>query len=76
MADKDSPDQPEDKSSAHGADTGWRAMGYLLSGLITWGGAGFLIDKWLDLPGIGLLIGMLVGAGTGMYLLIKHMPNM
>ncbi|MFC4335695.1 AtpZ/AtpI family protein [Salininema proteolyticum] len=75
MADKDSPDDPEHKNSAQGADAGWRAMGYLLSGLIVWGGAGFLIDKWLDLPGIGLLIGMLVGAGAGMYLLMKNMSK-
>nr|BFF27483.1 hypothetical protein GCM10025732_54480 [Glycomyces mayteni] len=52
---------------------GWRALGYLLSGIIVWGGLGYLVDLWLELPKVGLLVGMLVGAGAGMYLLIKQM---
>ncbi|GAB3999760.1 hypothetical protein GCM10029992_29490 [Glycomyces albus] len=50
-------------------------MGYLLSGIIFWGGAGYLVDLWLGLPKVGLLVGMLVGAAAGMYLLIKQMSK-
>ena len=37
----------------------WSIFGYLLSGLIFWGGVGYGLDKWLD-KGIFTLIGLLV----------------
>jgi F0F1-type ATP synthase assembly protein I len=70
MADKQPPDH---KPQSDGSEMGWRALGYLLSGIIVWGGLGYLVDLWLGLPKVGLLVGMLVGAAAGMYLLIKQM---
>ncbi len=55
MADDPSPNKPPEPES--GADAGWSAVGYLLGGMIIWGGAGWLVDRWLGLPDVGLLIG-------------------
>ena len=70
MADMEPPDR---KPQSDGSEMGWRALGYLLSGIIFWGGLGYLVDLWLELPRVGLLVGMLVGAAAGMYLLMKQM---
>ena len=45
----------------------WSIFGYLLSGLIFWGGIGYGLDKWLD-KGIFTLIGLLVGISGAIYL--------
>jgi len=45
----------------------WSIFGYLLSGLIFWGGVGYGLDKWLDKE-IFTLIGMLVGISGAIYL--------
>lgn len=45
----------------------WSIVGYLLSGLIFWGGAGFAVDHWLGTKYF-TLIGLLVGAGGAIYL--------
>jgi len=45
----------------------WSIVGYLLSGLIIWGGIGWGFDKWLG-TNYFLLIGMLLGAGASIYL--------
>jgi F0F1-type ATP synthase assembly protein I len=45
----------------------WSIVGYLLSGLLIWGGIGWGIDRWLD-TSYFLLIGLLLGAGASVYL--------
>jgi ATP synthase protein I len=45
----------------------WSIFGYLLSGLLFWGGVGYGLDKWLG-KGIFTLIGMLVGISGAIYL--------
>jgi ATP synthase protein I len=45
----------------------WSIFGYLLSGLIFWGGIGYGLDTWLD-KGIFTLIGLLVGISGAIYL--------
>ena len=42
----------------------WTIFGYLLSGLIFWGGAGYAADRWLG-TGYLTLTGLLVGMGGG-----------
>ncbi len=57
-----------------GVDAGWTAVGYLLGGMIVWGGAGWLADRWLDLPyHVGLLIGLIGGGAAGVYLIVKRL---
>lgn len=45
----------------------WSIMGYLLSGLLIWGGLGWAADHWLGTH-FFVLIGMLLGGGASMYL--------
>ncbi len=68
-------DQPPKRPHAEGADAGWAAIGYLLGGMMVWGGVGWLIDKWLGLPNVGLLIGLIGGAAAGVYLTVKRLDG-
>ena len=45
----------------------WTIFGYLLSGLLFWGGAGWALDKWLGTTYL-VLIGLLVGMCGAIYL--------
>jgi ATP synthase protein I len=45
----------------------WTILGYLLSGLLFWGGVGWAVDKWLGTT-YAVLIGVLVGMGGALYL--------
>lgn len=66
---------PNSSPSGSGGSDGYRALGYLLSGILVWGGLGYLLDHWLDWPGFGLLIGMLIGAAGGVYLIMRQMDS-
>jgi ATP synthase protein I len=46
----------------------WTIFGYLLSGLLFWGGVGWGFDKWLGTT-FGVLVGLLIGAGGAIYLI-------
>ena len=45
----------------------WSIVGYLLSGLLIWGGIAWGFDQWLGTT-YCLLIGLLLGAGASIYL--------
>ena len=45
----------------------WSIFGYLLSGLLFWGGVGYGLDKWLN-ASYFTLIGLLVGICGAIYL--------
>ncbi|MFZ4108308.1 MAG: AtpZ/AtpI family protein [Candidatus Planktophila sp.] len=45
----------------------WSIFGYLLSGLLFWGGIGYGVDKWLN-TSYFTLIGLLVGISGAIYL--------
>lgn len=45
----------------------WTIFAYLLSGLLFWGGAGYLADRWFD-SSFFTLIGLLIGLGASLYL--------
>ena len=62
------PSQP-DAPHPSGADVGWGITGTLLSGLIVWGGAGWLLDRWLDTR-VFVVLGMLLGIGLAIYLVV------
>jgi F0F1-type ATP synthase assembly protein I len=44
-------------------------IGTLLAGIVVWGGAGWLLDRWLGFDGLFVPIGMLLGVGAAIYLI-------
>lgn len=46
----------------------WSIVGYLLSGLVFWGGVGWALDKWLHTT-LLTLVGLLVGVSSSIYLI-------
>lgn len=50
------------------ADSGWVLAVQLISGVFTWGGIGWLLDRWLDTGPWLLVAGFVVGWATGIYL--------
>jgi F0F1-type ATP synthase assembly protein I len=65
-------DRPPQQTNP-GANGGWAALGTLLGGVVAWGGIGALLDWWLDIPNrLGLLVGMIVGLSTAVYMVIKR----
>lgn len=45
----------------------WSIIGYLIGGLVVWGGIGWGIDKWFG-TSYCLFIGLALGAGSSIYL--------
>ncbi len=60
----DEPDRPPS-----GADIGWGITGTLLSGIIVWGGAGVLLDRWLETR-FFILVGVILGLTVAIYLVV------
>jgi ATP synthase protein I len=46
---------------------GWTVLSYLISGLLLWGGVGWLLDRWLGTSFL-LPTGLLVGITAALYL--------
>jgi F0F1-type ATP synthase assembly protein I len=46
----------------------YTVLGYLLAGLVFWGGVGYLLDRWLGTSFL-VLIGLLVGGAAALYLI-------
>lgn len=55
-----------------GMGTAWGITGTLVSGMLTWGGVGYLIDRWLDLRWLFLPVGLVVGMGASIYLVYRR----
>jgi ATP synthase protein I len=45
----------------------WSIFGYLLSGLLIWGGIGWALDRWLS-TSYFLLAGLFIGIAVSIYL--------
>lgn len=53
--------------------TAWGITGTLVAGMLTWGGVGYLIDRWIGLEWLFLPIGLLVGMGASVYVVyLRH----
>ena len=65
--------QTPKQSGASGANEGWAAVGYLISGIAVWGFVGWLVDEWLNAGGIATAIGCVLGAAGGIYLVVKRL---
>jgi ATP synthase protein I len=74
MAGDQSPQQPGSSGDpAPGAGQGWTALAYLISGMVVWGFAGWLVDRWLGTRGIATAIGVVAGAAGGIYLVVRRL---
>src|SRR3954471_5105217 len=61
------PDEPAHTPS--GADMGWNITGTTLSGIIAWGGVGWLLDRWLEAR-VFTLGGTIFGLPVAIYLIV------
>jgi F0F1-type ATP synthase assembly protein I len=51
-----------------GVGTAWALIGTLASGILVWGGVGYLLDRWIGFEYLFLPIGMLIGVSASIYL--------
>ena len=63
---------PRQGNGAHGSVDPWGIVGYLLSGMLIWGGAGWLVDRWLG-TSFAVLVGLLFGVGLAFYLIFVRL---
>lgn len=61
-------------AARHGSNDGWTSTGTLLTGIIVWGGIGWLLGRWTGWIGF-LPIGVILGAALGVYLVVKQADN-
>ena len=47
-------------------DDAWAATSLLISGVVIWGGAGYLVSEWLDNQ-LFVMVGLLLGTATALY---------
>jgi F0F1-type ATP synthase assembly protein I len=52
-----------------GADTGWAVIGTMISGMAVWGGAGWLLDRWLGIP-VLFPVGIILGMAVSIYVVV------
>ena len=57
------PDRDADRRANNDA---WAASGLLMSGVVVWGGAGYLVSEWLGNQ-LFTMVGLLTGTGTALY---------
>ncbi len=63
----------DEDEEARGAGQGWTAISYLIGGILVWGFIGWLVDRWLSTGGIATAIGVVLGAGGGVYLIVRRL---
>lgn len=56
-------------------DMSFKYTADLLAAIFTWGGVGFLVDRWLDTSPVFMVIGFMVGNLAGVYLLYIRARN-
>src|SRR4029450_9640305 len=62
--------RPDEKAhTPSGADMGWNITGTMLSGIIVWGGVGWVLDRWLGTR-IFPLVGTILGLTVAIYLIV------
>ena len=54
-----------------GAETGYAVIGTMISGMAVWGGAGWLLDRWLDTR-LFAPVGIILGISVAIYLVVAR----
>jgi ATP synthase protein I len=68
------PESPKDDTSEPlNSGSGMAVISYLITGIVVWGGVGWLIDSWLGTKGIAASIGAILGAAAGVYLIVRRL---
>lgn len=47
--------------------TAWNVIGTLASGILVWGGIGYLVDRWVGFHWLFLPVGMVIGVSASIY---------
>jgi F0F1-type ATP synthase assembly protein I len=61
-----SPGTPDRQADRKDHNDAWAASGLLISGVVVWGGAGYLVSQWLHNQ-LFVMVGLLLGTGTALY---------
>jgi ATP synthase protein I len=59
-------DDGERRAGRQASNDAWSAFGLMVSGVVVWGGAGYLVSRWTGHQ-IFTMVGLLVGMGTALY---------
>ena len=59
-------DGPDSRAARKESDDAWAATSLLISGVAVWGGAGYLVSRWLHSP-LFTMAGLLLGTATALY---------
>ncbi|GIM91511.1 hypothetical protein Ato02nite_033040 [Paractinoplanes toevensis] len=75
MAGQEPSKNPRGDDADNPPDTGMgmTAVAYLISGMLVWGGIGWLVDRWVGTSGIFAGIGAVLGIGGGVYLIVRRL---
>ncbi|MFN2539515.1 MAG: hypothetical protein ABR549_15375 [Mycobacteriales bacterium] len=59
-------DDAEKRAARKESNDAWAATSLLISGVLVWGGAGYLVSLWLD-NSLFTMAGLLLGTATALY---------
>ena len=59
---------PRKSEAWSGMGTGWAITSTLVAGIVTVGGLGYLLDRILDTRSALTAVGIVIGAGAGIYI--------
>ena len=65
------PASPAGQPRGSGVDTVWAVTGTLISGMAVWGGAGWLLDRWLDTR-VFVPVGIILGMAAAIYIVVAR----
>ncbi len=71
---------PEPSGADHGGRPSgglgdpWTIVAHLMSGMLLWGGAGWLLDRWLGTSFL-VLVGLLMGTALAIYLIYVRLGS-
>ncbi len=54
------------RANQRASNDAWAATSLLISGVVVWGGAGYLVSEWLGSP-LFTMVGLLLGTATALY---------
>lgn len=65
------PQPVQPPGAGHSTSDPWQAFSYLVSGVLVYGGLGWLADRWWGTSFL-VAVGIVLGAGFGVYMILKR----